>query len=149
MLKFRKNVALILSRKDGRVLLCERVDFRNSWQFPQGGAKRNETEAEALEREVEEEIGLTPGDYTVISSQGPYRYRFRSGFQKEGCDGQEQTYFLAEISPEAEERIRVDRKEFRAFRWVLPVEFEMDWVPPIKRDVYRSVFRDFFQVELT
>jgi putative (di)nucleoside polyphosphate hydrolase len=148
MLHYRSNVALILTRADGLVLLCERVSFDGSWQFPQGGAKAGEDSAAALAREVEEEISLGPKDYTIISQKGPYRYEFRRGFRKEGFDGQEQTYFLAEIESAALGKIRVDQEEFQSFRWLAPKDFRVEWVPPIKREVYRAVFRDFFGVSI-
>jgi len=145
---FRRNVALILSRPGGEILVCERSGFPGSWQFPQGGAKRDETDLEALHREVREEISLAPDCYRIVLHRGPYRYTFRPGFRKEGFDGQEQIYFLAEILEAAEDSIRVDRSEFRAHRWIQPATFQIKWVPPIKRKVYRAVFRDFFAISL-
>lgn len=145
-MKFRRNVAFILTRPGGEILVCERSDFKGSWQFPQGGAKAAESDMEALHREVREEISLPPESYRVTLHHGPYRYVFRSRFRKEGCSGQEQIYFLAEWLGGSE--IAVDEKEFRGFRWIRPETFRIDWVPPVKRDVYRQVFRDFFQIEL-
>ncbi|MBE2203090.1 MAG: NUDIX domain-containing protein [Chthoniobacterales bacterium] len=145
-MKFRRNVAFILTRPLGEILVCERSDFKDSWQFPQGGARNDESDLEALHREVLEEISLPPETYRVVLQHGPYRYVFRSGSRKEGCDGQEQIYFQAEWLGTGE--IAVDKKEFRRFRWIKPETFLLDWVPPIKRDVYRRVFRDFFQIEL-
>lgn len=147
-MNYRRNVALILRRADGHVLVCERSDYRGSWQFPQGGCHPDETDEAALAREVREEISLAPTDYRVVTSRGPYRYEFRHGFRKEGFGGQAQIYFLADIRDGAEHSIVVDRHEFQSFRWIDPAIFEIDWVPPIKRDVYRAVFRDFFSVEL-
>ena len=146
-LKFRRNVAFILTREGGEILVCERTGYRNSWQFPQGGARDNESDLEALRREVAEEISLMPSQYRVVSEDGPYRYVFRSGFRKEGCDGQEQRYFLAEAIGDPE--VAVDEKEFAAFRWIRPEHFRIQWVPPIKRNVYRQVFRDFFGITLS
>ena len=145
--KFRRNVAFILTKPGGEILVCERSDFRGSWQFPQGGARDEESDLEALQREVQEEISLPPESYRVILQNGPYRYVFRSGCRKEGCDGQEQFYFQAEWLGDRE--IAVDKKEFRNFRWIKPETFRIEWVPPVKRDVYRRVFRDFFQIELS
>ena len=145
-MKFRRNVALILTRPGGEILVCERSDFKDSWQFPQGGARDEESDIEALQREVREEIALPPECYRVVLHHGPYRYVFRSGSRKEGCDGQEQTYFQAEWLGGRE--IAVDKKEFRSFQWIKPEAFRIEWVPPIKRNVYRKVFRDFFQIEL-
>ncbi len=145
-MKFRRNVAFILTRQDGRILVCERSDFKDSWQFPQGGVQAGESDLDALEREVTEEIALTRDSYRVLHQHGPYRYVFRSGSRKDGCEGQEQTYFQAEWL--GVEKIVVDKKEFRAFRWILPEDFLIEWVPPIKRTVYRQVFEDFFKVRL-
>ncbi len=38
--------------------------------------------------------------------------------------------------------------EFRAARWIRPAAFDLGWVPEMKREVYASVLRDFFSVEL-
>jgi putative (di)nucleoside polyphosphate hydrolase len=146
-MRFRRNVAFILTRAEGEILVCERTDFKNSWQFPQGGARADESDIEALQREVQEEISLSPESYRITLQHGPYRYVFRSGSRKEGCEGQEQTYFQAEWLGVG--KIAVDKKEFRDFRWIRPEEFQIDWVPPIKRDVYRKVFSDFFKIQLS
>ncbi len=145
-MKFRRNVALILTREGGEILVCERKGYKDSWQFPQGGAGDHESNLEALQREVEEEISIAPSCYRIVSERGPYRYVFRKGFRKEGCDGQEQRYFLAECI--GQPAIAVDEKEFTAFRWLLPKDFLIRWVPPIKRNVYRQVFKDFFDIRL-
>ena len=39
-------------------------------------------------------------------------------------------------------------QEFAQWRWIEPGEFQMTWVPKFKRAVYRSVFIDFFGIEL-
>jgi putative (di)nucleoside polyphosphate hydrolase len=52
--KYRANVAAILRRTDGKILIGERADITYAWQFPQGGVKNNETLHEALQRELKE-----------------------------------------------------------------------------------------------
>jgi putative (di)nucleoside polyphosphate hydrolase len=37
-------------------------------------------------------------------------------------------------------------KEFRQSRWIRPEEFDLGWLPPMKRRVYRRVLQDFFGV---
>ena len=144
---YRPNAAIILRNPTGEILVCERSDWRGCWQFPQGGVKKGESLIEALHREVEEELGLQPPDYRVLSSKGPYRYLFTGGRKKEGYDGQEQHYFLAElINPNAV--IQFDgAHEFCAAKWLHPAAYDLDWIAPMKRDVYADVFRDFFAVE--
>lgn len=149
MIRYRPNVALILRREDGRVLLGERSDTAGAWQFPQGGAAPGESPEMALAREVEEELALPPAAYRVVERRGPYRYAFPAGRSKEGYGGQEQTYFLADfVGEETAILANPATVEFRAVRWVRPEEIDLAGVVPMKREVYRAVLRDFFGVDL-
>lgn len=148
MPKYRPNVAVILMNDEDRILVCERIDVAAAWQFPQGGVGKKEGLEEALEREVEEEIGLPPGSYAVVQSRGGYRYDFPSGIQrrrKKKWAGQEQTYFLCRLRPDAPPiNLHGESPEFRACRWIAPEDFSLHWLPEFKREVYRNVMRDFF-----
>jgi putative (di)nucleoside polyphosphate hydrolase len=147
--RYRFNVAAILKRADGKVLVGERSNVAGAWQFPQGGVKKYETGLKALSRELLEELSLGSAYYRIIDSKGPYRYLFPPGRTKEGFDGQEQTYFLVEfIGTDSNIDVTTDEPEFVRFRWVKPSEFQIDWVPKFKREVYRKVFWDFFGVVL-
>lgn len=147
MVKYRSNVAFILEKEDGRILICERSDILGAWQFPQGGVDAGETLEEALFREVMEEISLEPTDYSVIERKGPYRYEFGGGRTKKGFGGQEQTYFRARFLGEDSLILAGSgSKEFRAARWIRPEQFRLSWVASMKRDVYRAVFQNFFGI---
>jgi putative (di)nucleoside polyphosphate hydrolase len=148
--RYRANVAAILRRTDGKILIGERADIPGAWQFPQGGVKHSETLHEALHRELREEISLNPKNYHVVESKGPYRYLFPPGRSKDGFDGQEQTYFLVEFTG-VDSNLDVDTEapEFVQIRWIKPNEFNIDWIPGFKRDVYRQVLADFFGVTLS
>ncbi len=142
-------MALILRRADGRVLIGERLDVAGAWQFPQGGVDAGESPETALKREVWEELALAAKDYRVVERKGPYRYEFGGGRTKQGCGGQEQTYFLAELIGAGQGiLINPETPEFREVRWIEAGEFDLEWVAPMKRGVYRDVFRDFFGIEL-
>ena len=154
MVRFRPNVAALLIRADGALLICERWTVPGAWQFPQGGVDAGETLEQALFREVKEEIGLDPQHYEVLSQRGGYKYLYPADvrakkMQKHGNHGQEQTYFLCMLKDGAPP-INVDQKprEFRGYRWIVPTEFDLDWLPGFKRDVYREVLRDFFEIEI-
>lgn len=147
-IRYRKNVAFILRREEGLILICERGDRPGSWQFPQGGVKSGESVELALVREVLEEISLSPEHYRIIEKRDSYRYEFRGNYKKEGFSGQDQTYFLAESNILTDNHLRVDGREFRSYRWIHPHEFQLSWVSSIKRAVYQRVFFDFFGVEL-
>ncbi len=145
--RYRPNVGAIIKRSDGKILIGERSDVAGAWQFPQGGVKKSETALEALSRELREEVSLEPAHYRVIESKGPYRYLFRPGRTKEGFDGQEQTYFLVELTaPDSNIEVETEQPEFSQLRWIEPSEFQSAWVPRFKQDVYRQVFADFFGI---
>jgi putative (di)nucleoside polyphosphate hydrolase len=154
MVRFRPNVAALMVRPQGQLLICERTTVPGAWQFPQGGVDLGESLEDALYREVREEIGLLPKHYAIVDRRDGYRYLYPEEVRvkkvkKHGFHGQAQTYFLCRVNPGAPEvNVRQKPPEFCAYRWIEPVEFDLDWLPPFKRDVYRQVMRDFFSVTL-
>lgn len=133
----------------GKLLICERRDFADSWQFPQGGRDYGETPREALARELWEEISVLPEHYEVLEERGGYRYRFPVRNRRRGrYVGQQQIYFRCRfVGPESVINLDTKHPEFRAWRWIEPAEFDLRWLPEFKRGVYRSVLKDFFGVE--
>lgn len=144
--RYRQNVAAILQRADGKILMARRSDFPESWQFPQGGMGKNESAEEALRREIAEEVSLPGRLYRVEMVRGGYRYDFPSGADRRGFSGQEQTYFLCLLEPGAEDSVDPMRGcgEFTESTWVEIASFPFHLVPPMKQEVYRQVMRDFF-----
>ena len=146
--KLKANVAAILRNAEGKILICERLQIRNSWQFPQGGVDDGETVAQALTRELWEEIGIDPEDFRIVEKRSGYRYLFPSG-RKKGHDGKDQTYFLCDfIGSDSKINVQTEHPEFRAWKWIDPASFKREWLPSMKLDVYAVVFRDFFGVEI-
>ena len=147
-IRLRSNVAGILRNPSGEILICERLNVPGAWQFPQGGIDEGESAEEALHRELWEEIGVVASDYRILLRKGPYRYVFGQGKTKKGFHGKEQYYFLCEFTaPNARIQIATAHPEFRDWRWVAPDDFQMSWLPEMKREVYRAVFADFFSLE--
>lgn len=143
--KLKPNVAAILRNARGQILICERIGVAGAWQFPQGGIDDGEMPEEALRRELREEIGVAPKAYTIVESRGPYRYVFGEGVKKRGHHGKVQTYFLCDFhADDSAINVRTEHPEFRAFRWIAPTDFQLAWLPPMKREVYAAVFLDFF-----
>ena len=146
---YRPNVALLLLDARDQLLICERMKIGGAWQFPQGGLDEGESPLEALHREVEEEIGLPPSSYEVVEARDGYRYLFPPEFRKGRFDGQMQTYFLCRLKQDALPiNVNQEPREFRSHTWVRPSLFDLEWLPPFKRPVYREVLRDFFGVEV-
>ncbi len=146
--KYRPNVAAIMMNPSGKILVAERIQIPDSWQFPQGGVDKGETPREALLREVEEELGLPSSSYSILEERGGYRYQFPEGLKrwKKYC-GQEQTYFLCKFTgDDSQINIETAHPEFSAWKWIDPSDFDLGWVVDFKRDVYVQVLRDFFKV---
>lgn len=146
--RYRPNVAAIIRRGDGCILVARRSDYPGSWQFPQGGMDTGENPEEALKREVAEEIALAPQSYRITAKRAGYRYDFPTGPDRRGFDGQEQTYFLCDLEKGAEDEVAPHHGcgEFTEAAWVRPGAFPLDLVPPMKQSVYRRVLQDFFGV---
>ncbi|QQY09690.1 MAG: NUDIX domain-containing protein [Candidatus Xiphinematobacter sp.] len=147
---YRANVALILENADGKVLIGERGDIAESWQFPQGGVRRGESLKEALYREVKEEIFLLPHHYRIYQSNGPYQYHFPKVRRQGEVVGQRQHYFRALLlSGRVPLKMRDTSDEFRSLRWISPNEFQLKWLHPMKWEVYTQVFQDFFSMKIS
>lgn len=152
--RYRPNVAILLIDQQDELLICERIESKGAWQFPQGGVDPGEDFISALHREVWEEIGLDPADYQMLDQRGGYKYKYPPGVRekkkkKHNCVGQVQTYYLCRLEV-SREKVDVCQQppEFQAAKWIKPEHFELNWLPEFKKEVYRNVFRDFFQVEL-
>jgi putative (di)nucleoside polyphosphate hydrolase len=147
--RFRPCVAALLQNPAGQILIAERRDYADSWQFPQGGVDRGETTRIALVREMGEELSLSPEHFTIQTERGGYRYEFPTQHRRWGkYIGQEQTYFLCPFSAaDSVINISTPKPEFRSWKWIQPAEFKLSWLPEFKRGVYRDVLRDFFQIQ--
>ena len=127
----RDTVAMIILNKDKKILMCEHSWIDNAYQFPQGGIENDESEEDAVFRELYEEIGTK--SIKIIKKMDekikyilPYDLR-----RKYGKDGQTQRYFLLYFFGDDSE-IRFDNQqkpEFKSFKWV-------DFDEPVKKVIY-------------
>jgi len=151
MASYRPNVAALIIDRKGKLLVCERINSKDAWQFPQGGVDVGEKQRKALTREIAEEIGLPKGSYKVIEKREGYTYLYPDQVKKQKFyyDGQIQTYYLCRLKKDAPE-IDLDQKspEFSNYQWIKPQDFKLKWLPAFKRQVYRAVMLDFFDVRL-
>ncbi len=77
---FRANVGIVLMGGDDLLFLGRRAGGRG-WQFPQGGIRSGEEAEQSLFRELREEIGLEPGDVTIVARTERWlRYRLPSRY---------------------------------------------------------------------
>lgn len=144
---FRPNVGIILSNCDGQVLWARRIG-QDAWQFPQGGIRTDETPAEAMYRELAEEVGLLPEHVRLMgSTRGWLRYRLPRQFVRRAsrplCIGQKQVWFMLRLLCHENEVCldNCDKPEFDHWRWV-------DYWQPVnevvafKRNVYKRALKE-------
>lgn len=132
---YRANVGIVLSNKEGSVLLGGRKG-QDGWQFPQGGICVNEGIEAAMYRELHEEIGLVADDVEILGQTRSWlRYDLPKKFIRRNtqplCIGQKQHWFLLRLVC-GEQRVRLDTTglpEFDRWRWV-------DYWRPVKEVIY-------------
>jgi putative (di)nucleoside polyphosphate hydrolase len=98
---------------------------QDSWQFPQGGIKQDESPEQAMYRELQEEVGLLPEQVEVLGTTGNWlRYHLPRKFIRKNreplCIGQKQRWFLLRVLCE-EKEFCLDGSptpEFDQWRWI-------------------------------
>jgi putative (di)nucleoside polyphosphate hydrolase len=143
---FRSNIGIILANQAGQIFWAKRLG-REAWQFPQGGMHANESPEETLFRELQEEIGLTAADVTILGRTRHWlKYRIPPRMirkTKPVCIGQKQLWFLLRLEVD-ESRIHFDRTEkpeFDGWQWV-SYWYPLRQVVQFKREVYRRALRE-------
>lgn len=145
---FRANVGIIICNKSGQVFWARRYG-QHSWQFPQGGIDKGETAEQAMYRELNEEVGLTKNDVSIVAvSRNWLRYKLPKRLIRKGsdpvCIGQKQKWFLLTLTCEekAIDFERTGHPEFDDWRWV-SYWYPIRNVVSFKRDVYRRAMKEF------
>ena len=96
--RYRPNVGAIIRRPDGKILIGERSDVAGAWQFPQGGIK---SLRQLWKRSFEnyKKNFLSSLHITESSNPKARTVTFSDPDEpKRGLNGQEQTYFLVELT---------------------------------------------------
>ena len=112
-------VAALISHQ-GRLLVCQRrrgTTFALQWEFPGGKVRPGETLAQALERELEEELGAS-------ARIGEEVYRTRAHY-RELPDQLELIFLRAQLDPNA-----IRNLAFEQMQWVEPDKLtSMNFLP--------------------
>lgn len=143
---WRINAAAIIMDADGYVLLGKDHGRNPYWHFPQGGATKNESVQRALVREVWEEVGLRPSDYTIVSQLEGLRYKYPSNHRKiNRWVGQEQTYFLIRCKNRRPKTELHRSHEFSKTKWIRLQDIKLEMFPKFKREVIAAALKQFFK----
>ena len=143
---YRANVGIVITNDKKQILLAKRFK-QNGWQLPQGGIDEDETELDALYRELQEEVGLDPSHVTLIAKTPKWlRYELPDEHvrrtQKPKCIGQKQVWYLLKLAS-SDDDISLDLHddvEFDDWKWV-DYWSPVDEVINFKRDVYEDMLK--------
>lgn len=121
---FRHNVGIMISNSRCELFWGRRVG-QNAWQFPQGGMQESETPEDAMFRELNEEVGLSPDQVKIIGcTDGWLRYRLPQKYIRKNCHplciGQKQIWFLLKTNcDDSDFNLQLsERPEFEEWRWI-------------------------------
>ena len=123
----RESVVAVIINENKKVMMCEHRWIDDAFQFPQGGIEENETEEDAILRELFEELGskkfyIIDRMDEIINYTLPKKYNYHQ---------ERQRFFLIYYYGKDDE-IHFDNQEkpeFKFFKWV-----ELD--EPIKNVIY-------------
>lgn len=130
---YRPNSAVIVINELGEVLLCERAGAPGRIQTVQGGIDPGETPEEAARRELTEELGLWPHQYELKGSllkteRYDWAYHVQQELRHTGYKGQEQYFFLVQVSSDAKFDLAYHHREFSRVWWAEPEDLlKLSW----------------------
>jgi len=152
-LPYRSNVGAVLFNRAGKVLVARRANLPNAegsaggWQLPQGGIDADENPAEAIFRELSEEIGTNNaeiiGEHPDWMQYDLPEWLIGKAF-KGKYRGQRQKWFaLRYLGEDSEIRLDADpHPEFDAWRWADLAELP-GLAVAFKKPIYEILARDF------
>ncbi|WOK37150.1 RNA pyrophosphohydrolase [Sphingomonas sp. C3-2] len=148
-LPYRPCAGVMLVNHANLVFVGQRIDNpEDAWQMPQGGIDPGEEAEAAAIRELGEETGVSAGLVDILARTREdlvydlppelvgkvWKGRFR---------GQRQSWFLARFNgADSDIDIQTAHPEFRAWRWVEPVQLP-SLIVPFKRKLYEDIVTEF------
>lgn len=148
---FRRNVGIIVSNAQGKVLWARRIG-KDIWQFPQGGMFVAESPEDAMFRELEEETGLQPEHVRVVAITPQWlKYRLPKRMIRHDrqplCIGQKQKWFMLQLlGCDGDVRLNASPEpEFDDWRWV-NYWHPLREVVFFKRRVYEQALNHFADI---
>lgn len=154
---YRANVGIALFNASGQVLIGRR--FRDDgpeiilpglgWQMPQGGIDADENPSDAVMRELWEETGVVSASYLGETDWLTYEFPPYDGppHRLAKFRGQRQKWFALRFAGDDRDIDPLTPRngqpaEFDQWRWER-LDGVADLVVPFRREVYRTVAREF------
>ncbi len=120
---FRKGVSALITNNKNEFLLVNLKSFKNHFfVIPGGGLDGNESNSDAVYREIQEELGITKQSLEFIGiCKEPLRFKFKT--KKLHCNDKEydglERYVFGFKFRGNESEIKLQESEIRSYKWVL------------------------------
>ena len=145
---YRKKSTAIIFNENNEFLVDQLVNYsENDWNFSGGGIKKNETEEQALLRELKEELG-TNKFKIIYKSENLTRYNWpikvviqRFLKNNEIYFGQSQRQFVVKFVGTKTD-IKPDPSEIRKIKWIKRSEFKKYLRFPNQLKITEDVLRE-------
>lgn len=150
-LPLRPNVCMLLYNHTGKLLLGKRINRRNHWQFPQGGAEPEFSLRENVVREIKEELGIKKqklGKIKKLKAKHSYDWIKPPEYARGRWRGQSQTFWLVEfLGKDSDIVLTADKDpEFKSFKWCSVAEVKR-LAAKERLPGYRAALREFSEFQ--
>jgi putative (di)nucleoside polyphosphate hydrolase len=148
IIKLRQAISAVIFKKD-KFLMMSGTDWpEGSWAFPQGGIEFGETHIQAVERELQEELGTS--NFKILGkSIIEHTYLFPEKIkEKRGCEGQYQTIWFVEFKGE-ENEIIPDKDELMECSWFDQEEILSNMRFPEQIDTFKKVLEELNKLRVS
>jgi 8-oxo-dGTP pyrophosphatase MutT (NUDIX family) len=111
--------AIIFTKVNGkkRYLLLKRKMYWTGWEWLKGGKRDMEKEIQTLRREIKEETGKNPSEYTAKRTKSILTFMYQRPFVHDFklWDGGKNRVYLVEFN---NPKIRLDSDEHSSYKWL-------------------------------
>lgn len=143
---FRPCVGAWILNEEGKLLVAQRMDnIGPYWQAPQGGVDKGEDPKMAINRELNEEIGLTLSSFEILEVTDKWlTYTLSTELKKTiwngKYQGQQQLWFLLKPNKTIKSLNLFNHTyaEFMMWKW-LSIDKAIPKIIPFKRKVYEEL----------
>lgn len=142
---YRKGVGAVILNNKKQIFMAERVDKKNAWQMPQGGIENNESNKQAILRELLEEIGTN--NVEILYEIPLLYYEFINKIQKQSFNkkyiGQAIVWFVMLFKGKEKDinlKYSINNIEFSNWRWDDPCNI-VNTIADFKKDMYRNILQ--------
>lgn len=137
---YRKAVSAVVYQRAQFLLTNSQGWDEDTFCFPQGGIEENETDREAVCRELHEELGTNQFEIVGQSSH-VHAYEFDDR-ERDGYTRQRQTIWFVEFTGERDQ-IDVPNEEIQQVKWCSRDSVVPNLTFEEQRETYRKVLREW------